>query len=160
MDAFTIAERQRLGLDRHDEVWDGVYHMAPAASSNHAKVGGKVLLLLGPIAHEMGLYPTLEFNLGVPNDFRVPDLGFHRSDLEAVWLETAAVVVEVRSPDDESFEKFEFFFRHGVEEVLIVELAETTVTWFDRGLTSFESAAASSILGVTAAQVLAALGWS
>ena len=28
-----ITERQRLGLDRFDEVWDGVYHVAPNASS-------------------------------------------------------------------------------------------------------------------------------
>ena len=30
--ASLIAERKRLGLDTHDEVWQGEYHMAPAAS--------------------------------------------------------------------------------------------------------------------------------
>jgi hypothetical protein len=29
-----IARRQSLGLDTHDEVWKGEYHMAPAAHSS------------------------------------------------------------------------------------------------------------------------------
>jgi hypothetical protein len=32
------AERQRLGLDQHDEVWDGDHHMAPMGSFNHGRV--------------------------------------------------------------------------------------------------------------------------
>jgi hypothetical protein len=30
-----IARRQRLGIDHWDEVWDGVYIMAPAADNQH-----------------------------------------------------------------------------------------------------------------------------
>ncbi len=30
-----IDKRRRLGLDGHDEVWDGVYVMAPHAHSDH-----------------------------------------------------------------------------------------------------------------------------
>jgi hypothetical protein len=36
-----IADRQARGIDHHDEVWDGVYVMAPIANNEHqAVVGG------------------------------------------------------------------------------------------------------------------------
>lgn len=31
-----LAERRRLGLDGHDEVWAGEHHMAPMGSAEHA----------------------------------------------------------------------------------------------------------------------------
>jgi Uma2 family endonuclease len=137
-----IAERRRLGQDTHDEVWNGEYHMAPAPSFAHARCG-------------------LEFNLGSSKNFRVPDLGVHRGQPSGVWIETAAIVVEVRSPDDESYEKFEFYAEHGVEEILIADLATRTVTWFVRSETEpgFVATAASAVLGLTAAEIAAALNW-
>jgi len=37
------------------------------------------------------------------------------------------MVVEVLSPDDETFEKFGFYAAHGVEEILVADPAERTV---------------------------------
>jgi Putative restriction endonuclease len=163
-----IAERRRLGVDTHDEVWNGEYHMAPAASFEHAHSGGAINRLLGPAADAKGLQVSLEFNLGSPDNYRVPDLGVHRGKPSGVWIATAAIVVEVRSPDDESYEKFDFFADHGVEEILIADLATKTVTWFARGPFSAGEARSeakflrgdrSSILDLSAAEVAAALGW-
>ena len=45
-----LAERARIGIDRHDEMWEGELHMPPAPSSDHAWRGGPWVALLAPIA--------------------------------------------------------------------------------------------------------------
>jgi Uma2 family endonuclease len=75
------------------------------------------------------------------------------------WIATAAIVVEVRSPDDETFEKFGFYFDHGVDEVLVADLVSRTVTWFLRGTDCYVASATSELLSIGSAEVQTALGW-
>ncbi len=126
--ADLIAERQRLGLDNHDEVWDGEYHMVPAASSEHQRTIMRLAMCWFPTAEQVGLDLRHEWNLipvGEPgwNDFRVPDLVVFRPEVhhERGAVGPASLVVEVRSPGDESFQKLPFFERLGVGEVLIID---------------------------------------
>jgi Uma2 family endonuclease len=46
-----------------------------------------------------------------------------------VYLPTAALVLEVVSPGDETWEKLGFYAAHGVEELLIVDPQEKAVSW-------------------------------
>ncbi|WP_421118427.1 Uma2 family endonuclease [Aquihabitans daechungensis] len=126
--ADLIAERQRLGLDHHDEVWDGDYHMVPAASGEHQRTILRLAMSLVPIVEAAGLEVLTEWNLipiGEPgwNDFRVPDLIVFppsiRHDRGAIGA--ASLVIEIRSPGDESFEKLPFYERLGVGEVLVID---------------------------------------
>ena len=114
---------------------------------------------MAPIASARGFCLSLEFNLGTGDDYRVPDLGVHRGAPTGVWLPTAAVVVEVRSPGDDSLAKFAFYFDRGVEEILLADLAERSVRWFRRDEGAFVGSDASELLGVDALTVAAALGW-
>ena len=157
--ASLIADRKRQGLDRHDELWQGEYHMSPAASFEHADAVGSLHLLLGPGARAIGLRNVGEFNLGVRRDFRVPDLGFHRGRPTGTWLATAAIVVEVLSPDDETREKYGFYFDRGVEELLVVDPIERTAQWYARGAIGFDPVDTSLLLSVTNDEVAAALDW-
>jgi Uma2 family endonuclease len=157
--ASLLAERKRLGLDRHDEVWQGEYHMAPAADVEHGAVGARLAALLAPAAAARNLVVTLEFNLGTSDDFRVPDLGVHRGQPAGVWLDTAAIVVEVRSPDDETFDKFAFYAAHGVDEILVADLTSRTVTWFGRRDATFVKCAKSTILDVSSSDIATQLDW-
>ena len=126
-----LARRRHAGADRLDEVWQGVLHMVPGPSFEHARVSQQLAEVLGPLADAAGLLATMsEFNLGQSErDFRVPDGGLHRPGAAGVWLSTAAVVVEIISPDDESWQKLPFYAEHHVDEVLLVDPAERTVTW-------------------------------
>jgi Uma2 family endonuclease len=126
-----LERRRRAGLDRLDEVWEGVLHMVPAPTGEHADIAHQLGRLLDPPARAAGLFPTMhEFNLGdSENDFRVPDGGLHRTRLRGVWHSTAALVVEIASPNDESWEKLPHYAAHGVEEVLIVDPAKRTCDW-------------------------------
>jgi len=130
--------RRRSGLDRLDEVWKGVLHMVPAPSGEHADITQQLAVALDAPARAAGLFPTMgEFNLGVSEaDFRVPDGGLHRARPHGTWFPTAALVVEIVSPGDETWAKLSFYATHSVDELLIVDFAERTVHWL--GLTDGE----------------------
>jgi Uma2 family endonuclease len=125
-----LERRRQSGLDRLDEVWEGVYHMVPAPSAPHALIESQLHLLLGPLAQADGLTMSGQCNLGESeHDFRIPDCALHRQPPTGVWQQTAALAVEIVSPGDESWEKLPFYAAHGVDEVLIVDPQERSVSW-------------------------------
>lgn len=155
-----IARRRSLGQDRFDEVWDGEYHMSPGPTGRHAMVHGELFALIHPLAKAAGMYATTAFNLGDgPTDFRVPDGGCHRTVPTGTWIPTAAIVVEVLSPDDETFAKFDFYAAHGVEEVIVADPAEKTVQCFLRSGTTFAESETSDLLGVSVSDLAAGIDW-
>lgn len=126
-----LDQRRQTGADKWDELWEGVLHMSPIPSPEHQeleyqfedwlrrnwrrKSGGRVL-------HQVNLTGPG----GWPNDFRIPDLilvpreqlsGFRAMHYEGPPL----VVVEIRSPGDESYEKLPFYAALGTPEVWIVD---------------------------------------
>lgn len=151
-----IEHRQKLGLDRHDEVWDGIYHMSPYANSWHALVENELAITLTPHARSRGLYVSSAFNFGTnKNDFRVPDLGVHQTRTKAVYLPTALMVVEVLSPDDESFIKIPHYLSRGVREVMIVDPEKQTIELHN--ILGVQSD--SKVLGVPVADLAAQIDW-
>ena len=46
-----------------------------------------------------------------------------------MFYPTAALVIEVVSPGDESWEKLGFYAAHGVDELLMIDPQEKTVSW-------------------------------
>lgn len=125
-----LEKRRRLGQDLLDEVWDGVLHMNPAPAGRHGMLETQLVRMLGPLADAAGLVVTGIFNLGSSaQDYRVPDLGLHRDWSDRVWYETAALVIEIVSPDDETWQKLEFYARHRVDELLIVDPQSQEVHW-------------------------------
>jgi Uma2 family endonuclease len=123
--------RRKSGLHRLDEVWEGVLHVAPAPTGEHAQLAQQLAEILGPAARAAGLSPAMgEFNLGdTERDFRVPDGGIHRVPPRGTWLPTAALVVEIVSPGDETWKKLQFYAARNVDEVLIVDPDERAVHW-------------------------------
>ena len=123
-----VEERRRLGLDRRDEMWDGVLHMVPPASSAHGRLEHRIAVLLDRPATRRGLWVISQPGVFDPansgmTSYRVPDVGFVRPDYvsERGIEGRAALVVEVLSPKDESYEKLPFYRAVGVDEVLFVD---------------------------------------
>jgi Uma2 family endonuclease len=85
-------------------------------------------------------------NIGRFDDYRVPDRAYLRDLDMGTYLPTAAIVVEIVSPGDESYQKFGFYFAHGVEEVLIVDPQRRTVEWYARD--AFARSGRSALLDV------------
>lgn len=154
-----IARRRAYGQDLYDEVWEGEYHIAPAPSVAHALLQARLLLLLEPFAEAAGLISSAPFNLGTPGDYRVPDGGYHRVEPQGVWHDTAAIVVEIVSPDDETYAKFDFYAAHGVGEIIVADPTEKTVRCFHRTGSAFHEQPESTLLGVGVADLTASIRW-
>mgnify|MGYP000327156139 CR=1 FL=1 len=154
-----LQQRRALGQDGRDEVWEGVYHVAPHEHGRNGAVAMELARLLIQPARAVGLRAGGSFNLGEPRDFRVPDLGFHRGSPNSLYFPTAALVIEVLSPDDETFAKFDFYARHGVDELWVVDPIERTVRIWALEEGSYDEVGASPLLGMTAVDVVADVDW-
>jgi Uma2 family endonuclease len=125
-----LQERTRLDLDRHDEVWEGVLHVIPPASVAHERLISRLHRLLGPYADQAGLELTGAIGIGAGKDnYRVPDLALLRPGFQEQWNSTAALVVEVISPGDETWAKLPFYAAQRVDELLIVDPQSRQVHW-------------------------------
>jgi Uma2 family endonuclease len=154
-----IERRRATGADLYDEVWDGEYHMAPGPSGAHGWLDAELAVILRPLARRVGLFDTGPFNLGEPDDFRVPDRALRREMRTAMWNPTAALVVEIRSPGDESWAKLPFYAEHGVDEVVIVEPDGQHVTWLARSDKEYVEIDHSVVLEVAVVDVVAEITW-
>lgn len=154
-----LARRRALGQDSFDEVWEGEYHVVPAPHSWHGQVDSELAALLRPPAKAAGLFITSQFNLGVQDDYRVPDGGYHRTRPSGVWIATAAVVVEVLSPGDETWEKFDFYARHAVDEICVADPIDRQIRWFVLTDGAYQDTGRSPLLAVSVAELVAAIDW-
>jgi Uma2 family endonuclease len=131
-------QRRALGIDQHDEVWDGVYFLAPPVDNEHQEfVGGLTFALheavdaagLGTAFAGVNLAGTAE---DWTHDYRVPDVvvilaSSAAQDQGACYRGSADFVVEITSPGDRTYEKIPFYSRLGVRELLIVNRQSWTL---------------------------------
>jgi Uma2 family endonuclease len=137
-----IAWRKKTGADLFDEVWDGLLHMNPAPSLEHNRLLGDLYRALSAYLESRGLgriYPTS--NVSVPGttdwtrNFRVPDLsivsGDQAAQLHEVYIEGGPrVIIEIRSPGDETYEKLEFYARIGSSELIVIDSVTKQIETF------------------------------
>ncbi|OLT22911.1 hypothetical protein BJF78_32800 [Pseudonocardia sp. CNS-139] len=127
-----LDERRRLGHDVRDEMWDGVLHMVPPPGGPHQQFGADFLMLVGPRVRTRGLRAQYETGLfRTANDYRVPDLVFFRPEhFSDRGVEGAELVLEIRSKDDETYEKIGFYSGAGVREMIVAHPHERRVELF------------------------------
>jgi Uma2 family endonuclease len=155
-----LERRKHLGQDRKDEVWEGVLHLVPAPGHKHAKLAAQIKALVREPASAAGLEVTDDFNLGdSKEDFRVPDGGLHRPGAAEMWHPTAALVLEVLSPDDESWEKLPFYAAHDVDEVLILDPDTRQVHWFALTAERYEPIERSALIELGPAELAQLIDW-
>jgi Uma2 family endonuclease len=157
-----LEQRQRLDQDRRDEVWEGVLHMIPPPSHEHERMAVKLVRVLDPLAEAADLELTGTVGIGGgPHDYRVPDLAMHRAGAPEQWHPTAALVVEIVSPGDESWEKLPFYAAHHVDEVVLVDPQRRKVDWLgldaDGGYKPIEC---SGLIELGASELNAQIDWS
>lgn len=130
----VLEERRRSGADRWDEVWDGVLHMPPSPTYDHQDLES----LAGDWLRRHWAPPSggkaiPQINVSRPgidrwlDDFRIPDIvlltlerlaEINRNEFFEGGPE---VVVEIRSPGDESLDKLTFYAEVGVREVWVID---------------------------------------
>ena len=153
-----LEQRRTLGQDRRDEVWEGVLHVAPYEHTRNGVVAMQLVALFTARARAAGLVAGGSFNLGDARDFRIPDLGWHRG-APSTHAVSAAVVVEVLSPDDETWQKFGFYAAHGVEELWVVDPLERTARVWALADGAYDERGTSPLLGLSTADVVAGVDW-
>jgi Uma2 family endonuclease len=156
-----LERRRRLGQDRRDEVWEGVYRMVPAPGHSHSTLAAQVKRRLAPLADNARLEVTDDFNLGdSKNNYCVPDGGLHRPGAAEMWHPTAALVLEVLSPDDDTWEKLPFYAAHHVDEVLIIDSQERKVHWLGlTGQARYEPIEHSRLIELGPAELARQIDW-
>jgi Uma2 family endonuclease len=127
-----IRKRRESGADRWDEVWDGVYIMAPPPNDEHQDVLG---MLYFAFQASIGLTRSgiVRFGVNITDraddwrrNFRTPDVAVFLPGNPAInkkshWLGGPDFAVEVISPYDRTREKLAFYAKIGVRELLIVD---------------------------------------
>lgn len=155
-----LERRRQWGADTHDEIWEGVLHMNPAARWRHANVQAQLLVLLSPHARAAGLRVVGESNVGEPDDYRVPDGALTQDGDGELYNPTAVLVVEVLSPGDETTKKLPFYAARRVAELLIIDPDQRTVRWLALGAGgSYDDVTGSALIDLTAAALHDAIDW-
>ena len=128
----TIESRRGSGLDRYDEVWDGVYIMSPLANNEHQQIIGAFDRCFGAVIADTGLgivqpgANVSELAAGWAQNYRCPDVVVYLNSTPATdhnthWQGGPDFAVEVVSHYDRSREKFDFYAKVGTRELLIVD---------------------------------------
>jgi Uma2 family endonuclease len=158
-----LEERARLGHDRWDEIWDGVLHVPPPPSSDHQGLGSDLLVFVGPHLRRRGirvLYETGVYRPGAERlDYRIPDLTFIPVDpppglVSRRGIEGAALaVLELLSPDDETYDKLPFYASLGIREVIVIDPATRAVDVYRLAGTAYVAVSADERGRVHAATI-------
>jgi Uma2 family endonuclease len=127
-----IDDRRRLGIDKLDELWAGEWHLVNPPKYWHGWLNEALRDVLRPLAQARGLRAHGEgFGLfAAEDDWRVPDQIYARPEhVSDDGLVGAELVVEIRSPRDDSYRKLPFYASLGVAEVLILHEDRSVVLY-------------------------------
>jgi Uma2 family endonuclease len=134
MPKHWLAERKNSDAAQWDEMWNGVLHMPPMPNGMHQDFAGDLRdFLKWEWAKPSGGLVRHEVNLTTPEDeahwtlnYRIPDLvlldrGRLHIDKNEYMAGAPLVVVEIKSPGDETYDKFPFYAGLGIPEVWVFD---------------------------------------
>lgn len=157
-----LEERRAKGLDGRDEVWEGVYVVAPAPRHRNGWLAVQLHERLNPSARQRGLRPIDVANVGTEGDYRIPDYLIADPAVLAedeLWVRTAVLVAEILSPGEDPDAKLGFYLDQGVGEVVVLDPRERTLRWLVPEHGTWIGTDRSPALGLAVADVAAALDW-
>jgi Uma2 family endonuclease len=132
VEARVRAERKAQGLDRWDEVWEGVYVMPPYPNIEHQFLQTRLATILDLV---IGLRGSGQVLAGAnvsdrvenwTHNYRCPDVtvfvtGTRAENHGTFWFGGPDFAIEIVSPDDASRDKLDFYASVGVRELLVVD---------------------------------------
>jgi Uma2 family endonuclease len=146
MPRHWLEERKNSDAAQWDEMWDGVLHMPPMPNGMHQDFALDLASYLKRHwAKPRGGRVRQEVNLTAPEDedhwthnYRIPDLvlvdrvrlGIDKNEYMAG---APLVVVEIKSPGDETYDKFPFYAGLGVSEVWVFDRDTRTPELYSLG---------------------------
>jgi Uma2 family endonuclease len=150
-----LEHRRRLGLDKRDERWAGVWRIVNPPKDWHGTLQFDLAVALAPAIRWRGLVAGFDNGVfGADDDWRVPDLVVARPQdtYGDAGKARAELVVEIRSPGDDSYLKLPFYAER-VREVLILHRDRAPELFrgpaMDRVAPDADGSVRSEALGVT-----------
>lgn len=133
--------------------------MAPAHLRRHDRLQAQITALLEQVGRAAGLEAIGEFNVGDADNHRIPDCGLLAPGPDALYLPTAALIVEILSPGDEALQKLPFYAAHGVDELVIVDPGQRKIDWL--GLTGgeYHPIERSGLIDLSVAELSRRIDW-
>jgi hypothetical protein len=130
--ARIIAKRRRTGVDRFDEVWNGVYVMSPLANNEHQDIGTGLSSVICFVIAFAGLGRVFngcnvsDRQTRWKRNYRCPDVAVFLNGKPAIdcgshWFGGPDFGVEIVSKGDRSRKKFGFYAKVGTRELLIAD---------------------------------------
>ncbi len=152
------AEREASDGNIHDEVWDGVYVVSPSPNIEHQRLITRLWLAFtnavevpgaGIVCNNVNVSDRDE---GWIDNYRIPDVsvflaGNPAKNCKTHWCGGPDFAVEILSPNDLALEKFPFYARIGVRELMIIDRDPWALELFrlDAGRLEFASVGRSSL---------------
>ncbi|HEY1816646.1 MAG TPA: Uma2 family endonuclease [Kofleriaceae bacterium] len=128
VDQEWLADRRQRGIDRWDEVWDGVLHVPPEPTSDHQRIEERLGRGLAPLAERRAGFELLrQLSILDPRDhnknYRTPDILVveSRHVIRRGTEGPVELAIEILSPEDKSRDKLPFYAARGVKELWLVE---------------------------------------
>ena len=127
-----ISQRKAAGIDRYDEVWEGIYIMSPIANNEHQSLATELSGSLVTVIDWKGLGRTLA-GANVSDriedwttNYRIPDVlvflnETFAQDCGTHWFGGPDFAVEIVSPGDRTLEKLGFYASVGTHELLVID---------------------------------------
>ena len=153
----VIRERRRHGVDTFDEMWEGELHISPLPSWEHQGIDRALTRFFmlhwedlgeGVSRSHVGVKApgTPDIDLAgeqVPRVYRGPDQVFllrgHEGRVQGGWVVGPPdALIEIRSPGDETYDKFPFYHALGVPEVIVIHRLTKAVEIYARGENVYE----------------------
>ncbi len=127
-----IRRRRQLGIDHHDEVWDGVYIVSPQPNDEHQEIITDLSAALVFSIKRPGLglvragINVSDREKGWTENYRCPDVAVYLNgttarNLNTHWLGGPDFAVEVLSKGDRARKKFAFYAAVGTRELLLID---------------------------------------
>jgi Uma2 family endonuclease len=83
----------------------------------------------------------------------------HRESGWGTYASTAALVVEILSPGDETWEKLAFYAAHEVDELIVVDPDQRTVHWLALASTGYGDVQRSAVIDLGPVELADRLDW-
>ncbi len=126
------ADREATGLDRRDEMWEGMYVMSPSPNFEHQTISDQLWLVFwsvlglaggGVVIHDFNVSDRIE---GWTENYRIPDIAVYLSTNSSINRGTHMVggpdlAVEILSEGDLARKKLDFYARIGTRELLLLD---------------------------------------
>jgi Putative restriction endonuclease len=127
-----IARRRILGIDKFDEVSDGVYIMNPSPNVEHQQLVMRISYLLESLIGVPGagiVCPGVNVSdrqRGWKRNYRVPDIAVYLNETRAVncgthWFGGPDFAVEIATAGERSRDKLDFYSKVGTRELLVID---------------------------------------